>query len=143
MKKIGLTLLLILGAGCDDGGAVFVDHLAIVNINPSHGAVGIGYDTDVTVTFSEVLQAQTVTATSICMTSDDAPPADPLNPCAGTTVLATVSYDAATLSARLAPGSPLLPDRRYTVHLTTGLSGDASGSLPAVVSASFRTIPTM
>lgn len=151
MKKLGpirlaalaqgmLAAALLLAAGCDDGGAVFVEHLAIVNINPSHGAVGIGYDTDVTVTFSEVLEAQSVTGTSICLR--DTAPADTANPCSSGVVLANVSYTAETLSARIVPGTPLLPDVRYTVWLTPTLTGDASGALPAIVSASFRTIPT-
>jgi len=144
MKKIALATaalaLATAASGCDDGGAVFVEHLAIVNINPSHGAVGIGYATDVTVTFSEVLEAQTVSPTSICLRMDD--PADPSAPCASGTVLANVSYDAATLSARVVPGADLLPDTRYTIYLTTAITGDASGSLPAIVTASFRTIPT-
>lgn len=136
----GLALAL---AGCEESNAVLVEHLAIVNINPSHGAVGIGYDTDVTVTFSDVLDVSTISTASMCLTSDTAPPPDAANPCgSGAPVTASVTYDAATLSARLTPATPLLPDERYTLHLTPAISGVKAGSLPAIVSASFRTIPT-
>ena len=114
-----------------------------MNINPSHGAVGIGYTTDLTVTFSDVLNPATVSAATVCVTTDTVPPPDPMNPCGtGSPVATTVTYDAATLSARLVPVQPLLPDERYTLHLTTVLEGAKSGQLPAIVRSSFRTIPT-
>lgn len=146
MKRLVVSipvLLAFLAAGCEDSNAVFVEHLAIVNINPSHGAVGIGYGTDVTVTFSDVLNPATVSSASFCLTADSTPPPDPANPCGtGTPVAATVTYDAATFSARLVPTTALLPDERYTLHLTTQIEGSESGALPAIVRASFTTIPT-
>lgn len=130
-------------AGCEDSNAVYVEHLAIVNINPSHGAVGIGYDADVTVTFSDVLDISTVGSNSMCLTAEATPPTDPENPCGtGSPIAATVTYDVGTLSARLVPTDDLLPDERYTLHLTPLLQGEESGALPATVRASFRTIPT-
>lgn len=141
----GMLIATALGAiaGCEESNAVYVEHLAIVNINPSHGAVGIGYDADVTVTFSEVLDISTVTSASVCLTAESAPPADPANPCGtGTPVQAGVTYDVAALSVALAPSDDLLPDERYTLHLMPLLRGEESGALPAIVRASFRTIPT-
>lgn len=145
MKKILICLSLTLAGAtaCEDSNAVYVDHLAIVNINPSHGAVGIGYTTDLTVTFSDVLDALTVSTATMCVTTDSAPPPDTANPCGtGTPVAATVTYDATTLSARLVPAQALLPDERYTLHLTTAIVGTKSGALPAIVRSSFTTIPT-
>ena len=127
-------------AGCQGPSAsVFVDHLAIVNINPSHGAVGIGYDSDVNVTFSQTVRAETINAQTICITQGD--PASASAPCASP-VLATVTYDPTTLTARLVPVQSLLPDQKYELHLLTGIASDA-GSLPVEVQASFRTIPTI
>ena len=128
MKKFLFVGLLIL-VGCEDSNAVYVEHLAIVNINPSHGAVGIGYTTDLTVTFSDVLDISTVSSATVCLTTETAPPPDLATPCGtGTPVAATVTYDAATLSARLLPAQPLLPDERYTLHLTTAIAGAESGA---------------
>lgn len=147
MRKLACRgLLLMMGAGlaaCEDSNAVFVEHLAIVNINPSHGAVGIGYETDVTVTFSDVLNPATLSAASMCLTTDTAPPPDPANPCGtGTPVAGTVTYDAATLSARVVPSQPLVPGEKYTLHLMPAIEGSESGALPAIVRASFTTFPT-
>ena len=139
MAALGSCLL----TGCEDRDAVFVEQLAIVNINPSHGAVGIGYDTDITVTFSDVLDVSTVTSANMCLTADSAPPPDATSPCStGTPVPATVTYDAQTASARLVPTDDLLPDERYTLHLTPALASPETGALAAPVSASFRTIPS-
>lgn len=141
---MGALLLMTAGiAGCEDSNAVYVEHLAIVNINPSHGAVGIGYATDVTVTFSDVLNPSTLSAASMCLTADTAPPPDPANPCGtGSPVAGTVTYDASTFSARVVPSQALVPGERYTLHLTTAIEGSESGALPAIVRASFTTIPT-
>ena len=132
--------LLLLAVGCQsDSNAVYVDHLAILNINPSHGAVKIGYDTDVTVTFSQVLQPQTINNQTFCLASGSA--ADPV-PCGGTDVVSsTVTYDAQTLTATLVPSAALLPDTRYNIRVTGGVSSDL-GALPVTIEASFRTIPT-
>lgn len=138
-----LTLLALLAAvGCADSQAIYVEHLAIININPSHGAVGIGYDTDINVMFSEVLAVESVNSSTICLTDDANPPPDPDAPCAGTVVPAQVSYDPANLSTRVDPSEALLPDMTYTLHITTGLQGE-NGTLPAIVRASFATIPTL
>ena len=144
MKKLLVVGLVLLGASaCEDSNAVYVEHLAIVNINPSHGAVGIGYTTDLTVTFSDVLDALTVSNATVCLTTESAPPPDSANPCGtGAPLAATVTYDATTLSARLVPAQPLVPDERYTLHLTTTIEGAKSGALPAIVRSSFTTIPT-
>lgn len=142
MKKLLLGLVMLAALGCADSQVLLAEHLAIININPSHGAVGIGYDTDVTVTFSEVLHAGTVNSSAICLTTSADPPADPAAPCAGTTVAAQVTYDASTLSARLEPSDPLLPDETYTIHVTTAVEAD-NGTLPVPVGARFTTIPTL
>lgn len=143
LLRFGLCLALPAIAACEDSNAVFVEHLAIVNINPSHGAVGIGYDTDVVITFSDVLDPQTVLTSTVCLTPDSGPTPDPANPCGtGTPVAATVTSEATTNSARLVPAQPLDPGERYTLHLTSTIAGAEAGPLPATVTASFRTIPT-
>ena len=146
MKKLLASCLLLavpVISACEDSNAVFVEHLAIVNINPSHGAVGIGYDTDVVVTFSDVLDPQTVVPSTVCLTSEAAPPPDAANPCGtGSPIAATVTSDALTNSARVDPAQPLDPGVRYTLHLMPTVSGAEAGPLPAIVTASFTTIPT-
>ena len=135
---LSLAALAAAAAGCQGSGdAVLVNHVGIVNINPSHGAVGIGYGTDVNVTFSETMKAETISGNTMCLTSGTFAGATPCTSPIG----ATVSYDPAALTAHLVPTSPLLPDTTYTLHLTPGIAG-ADGALPVEVQASFTTIPT-
>lgn len=125
-------------AGCQGSGdAVLVNHVSIVNINPSHGAVGIGYSSDVNVTFSETMKAETLNGSTMCLTSGTFAGATPCS----SPIPAAVSYDPAALTAHLVPSSSLLPDTTYTLHLTPGIEG-VDGALPVEVQASFTTIPT-
>lgn len=145
-SSILLTGLLAAVAGCEQSGEVKVDQLAVVNINPSPGAVGIGRDTDVTVTFSSVLDALTVSPSSMCLNGSDLAAVDLENPCGtGTPVAATVTYDALTLTATLLPGDVLATDTSggasYSLFLTPQISGQESGALPALVRSTFTTMP--
>ena len=152
MKRIAHCIvgaLLAAGVGCEKSNASFVDHLAIVNISPSHGAVRVGYDSTVVVTFSGALVADESGPTPLlpvgaaCLTSLASPPASAADPCAGEGTVGTeVEYAPSALTVTLVPDEALLPDETYTVHLTPLLEGQDAGPLSAVVRASFRTIPT-
>ena len=138
LLSLACAALAAAAAGCQGSGdAVLVNHVSIVNINPSHGAVGIGYSTDVNVTFSETMKAETFNSSTMCLTSGTFSGATPCPSNVG----ATVTYDPAALTAHLSPSTPLLPDTTYTLHLTQGIAG-VDGALPVEVQASFTTIPT-
>lgn len=133
-----LTATLPAVAACEGVKTSEVRQLAIINVNPSHGAIQIGTDVDISVTFSETIRAETVSGASFCLRSTA--------PAAGEgfcddAIPAVASYDAASLTARLVPADLLEPSTLYTIHLARSLSSAQSGDLPAEVSTNFRTAP--
>ena len=79
---------------------------------PAPGATGVAVSTAVTATFSENMDAATLTDATFKLT-------DPGN----TVKAAAVSYSAATLTATLQPNAPLAQSTTYTARLTGGASG--------------------
>lgn len=77
--------------------------------SPASGATGIGPASPVTVTFSEAMDAATITTTSI-----------ELRNAASALVSATVSYDSTTRTATLRPSAPLASSNTYTVTVKGG-----------------------
>ncbi len=78
---------------------------------PASGATGVGLTTAVTATFSEALDAATVTGTSFQL----------LN--AGVPVAASVTYSAATNTATLTPAAALTGSTTYAATVKGGASG--------------------
>ena len=107
---------------------VFTDSLvdttppSVTTRSPASGATGVTTTTDVRATFSEAVQASTV---SMALSS-------PSGAVAGTT-----SYDAPTTTARFAPSQPLATSTTYTV--TVSGAKDAAGNTMATTSWSFTT----
>ena len=100
--------------------------------SPASGATGVSASTAVTVTFSEAMNASTISGTTFTLTGT-AP------------VSATVTYDVATRTATLTPGSTLSSSTRYTATVTGGSNGvkDVSGNpLASTSSWSFTTADT-
>jgi hypothetical protein len=91
----------------------------VTAVTPTTGAAGVAKTSVVQATFSQPMDATTITATTVDLR-------DPSN----TVVPATVSYDAGTLTATLQPGGPLLPAALYTFRVRGGASGvkDVVGS---------------
>ena len=129
-------LLFAFAGGCDGGSTYEVERLAVIHIGPSPGAAGIGTDSDVRVTFSEVLRVETVNPGSICLVLSSEASDD----CAGVVVPAQVSYDAAEKVVRLEPVDPLVADQEYALRITTAIRGK-SGSLHSPIRTLFRTRP--
>jgi len=76
---------------------------------PTSGAVGVGVTTSVSVTFSEAVDAATVTSSTL-----------QLRTLANALVPATVSYNAATRTATLTPTSPLAESASFTATVVGG-----------------------
>ncbi len=100
---------------------------------PAAGATGVNTAITVTATFGEALDPATVKANTFLLR-------DP----AGTTLPATVRWDAATRTATLRPTGALRPSTRYTARLRGGATEprieDAAGNpLAATMSWSFTT----
>jgi hypothetical protein len=90
---------------------------------PAAGATGVPVNTTVTATFSEPVQAGTVSLT--------------LKDPGGTTVPGGAGYDAASRTATFTPSAALAPSTTYTA--TASGAADLSGNVMAPVSWSFTT----
>ncbi len=88
-------------------------------VTPAVGATGVARTTAVTVTFSEAMNAATINATTILL----------MNP-SSQVIAASVTYDAATLTATLTPAAALAASTSYTVTAVGGGSGvkDVAGN---------------
>jgi Bacterial Ig-like domain len=98
---------------------------AIVSVTPPDGGL-VAPSTKPSVRFSEPVSG--VSATSMTLATDT------------TSVPATVTYDATTLSARLTPLAPLAPGTGYTLRLSAAIE-DAYGNALAPFTSSFLTNP--
>jgi YVTN family beta-propeller protein len=94
----------------------------VATTSPAGGATGVSRTTTVTATFSEAVNAATVTAATF-----------ELRDAANAVVAATVSYDAATRIATLTPSAALAASTTYTANVIGGASGikDVAGNAMA------------
>ena len=102
----------------------------VVSVSPSAGSLDVGPSTLVTATFSEPMDAATITGTTfqLAVASSGAP------------VVAEISYNAETRTATLGPSTSLEPDTTYTATVFSGGPADLSGNtLTADVDWSFTT----
>jgi PKD repeat protein len=86
----------------------------VTAVVPADGTTGVLTTADVTVTFSEPMDAATINATGV-----------QLRTAAGATVAATVTYDAANRTATLNPTAALAAGATYRVVVTGGTGADA------------------
>lgn len=103
----------------------------VTAVSPAENATGVAGSTNVTATFSEAVDATTVTGSSVT-----------LRDAAGASVAASVSYDAAARQATLNPTADLAPDSAYTATVKGGGGGvkdSAGNALAADKVWSFRT----
>jgi hypothetical protein len=109
-----------LAAGADPSAARWtwsVDTTAptVTGIAPADGAAGVAVEVVLRATFSEAVDAGSVSPSSFVLTG---------GPAAGP-VEATVSYDPASRTASLTPGAPLAPGNSYTATVKGGAGGVA------------------
>jgi hypothetical protein len=92
----------------------------VTTVSPSAGATGVARNVNVTATFSEPMQAATITTATVTLVR------------AGTTtpVSAVVTFSAATRVLTLNPNSNLAANALYTARIIGGSSGvkDAAGN---------------
>jgi RHS repeat-associated protein len=105
----------------------------VTSVSPVSGATGVSTGANVTVTFSEAMGAATVNGSTVDLR-------DPTN----ALVLATVSYNAVSLTATLDPTAPLAPGVTYTARVRGGgtdprVKDVAGNALTADVTWSFTT----
>jgi hypothetical protein len=104
----------------------------VVAFSPTNGASSVAVTAPVSVTFSEALSAQTVSASTIF-----------LRDASNATVSANLVYDAASKTATLTPSGSLAAAKTYTIVVKGGANGvkDAAGNaLVADLTATFTTV---
>lgn len=98
---------------------------SVSGTSPVNGSTNVGTGTTVTATFNEALDSQTVSSSTFTLRDQS-----------NNVVSATVSYAAATNTAKLVPLSPLAPGATYTATIKGGGSDprikDISGNALAV-----------
>lgn len=99
-----------------------------VSTSPSAAATGIGVNTAVVVSFSEAMDASTITASTVT-----------LRDAASTVIGGMVSYDASTMRATLSPSTPLAFAATYTATVTVGVHDVSGNALVAPFVFSFTT----
>ena len=119
--SLAALLAVVVGCGSDskNPGAPLVDVIAptVSSTNPGNGATGVAI---VTASFSEAMNAASITATSFTVSGPGAAP-----------VAGTVSYDASTQIARFTPTTALAIGTVYTATVTTGVK-DVAGNAMAL-----------
>ena len=105
----------------------------VASRSPAPGATGVGVDTSVTATFSEEMDAATLTTSTF-----------ELRNASNVVVTSTVSYDGATRTATLRPASALAASSTYTATVRGGSTDPrakdtAGNALAASVTWSFTT----
>jgi hypothetical protein len=124
----------LLGVHCATAEVDVLLPLVVVNIGPSHGALGIDPSTSVVVTFSKPLDAASVTSTSCRLAPLDGAGV----PLAAVTADLALSDDAQTLV--LTPAAPLAASTRHRLTLTSALTDVDATQLAAEVTAEFTTL---
>ena len=102
----------------------------VTAVVPAAGATGVALNSTVRVTFSEPMDATTITTTTISLR----------NTATSALVTAVVTYDSPTNTAILTPGAPLSPNTNYTVTASTGAKDLSGNGLASNFTSSFTTL---
>jgi hypothetical protein len=100
---------------------------AVVSTSPVDGATQLGESPQLRATFSQAMDASTITGSTFTLTGPSG------------AVSATVDYDPETRIATLVPSSALAPTTSYTAHLTTGIESAVGVALEQAYNWSFTT----
>ncbi|MBI3178897.1 MAG: Ig-like domain-containing protein [Deltaproteobacteria bacterium] len=95
--------------------------------SPGNGALCVGVNEVITVTFSDDVLPDTLDATSFRLLDSNG------------AVVATLSYDSLHFAATLTPAATLDYDRLYTAEVTSEVTGAVRGPLPVAARVSFKT----
>ena len=99
----------------------------VMETTPADGASNVARNTTITITFSEPVDASSVTATTF-----------QVSPAQGASIAGTFEINGAV--ATFTPAAPLLLDTTYTVLLTTGITDVDGAPLANAHAWSFRTL---
>jgi methionine-rich copper-binding protein CopC len=99
----------------------------VVSVAPINGAVDVDVSTTITVEFSKMMNAATITTSTFKLSISDVP------------VAGTVSYDPATRKAIFTPGSALENEKSYKAECTAGIK-DIGGNALTPFASQFSTV---
>ncbi len=102
---------------------------SVASFSPQNGASGVSLNTTVSATFSQAMNASTISASTFTLAATG-----------GSAVTGTVSYDAATFIATFTPSAPLSYDANYVATITTGAQTSTGIALASNVTWSFTTV---
>ena len=100
----------------------------VTSVAPGSGATDVSRSATVRATFSEAMDAATITSSTFVLRSSS-----------GSLVAATLTYDSATRTATLRPSQSLASLTRYTATISAGVKDVAGNSMSAAQSWSFTT----
>ncbi|MCA9233864.1 MAG: Ig-like domain-containing protein, partial [Planctomycetales bacterium] len=100
----------------------------VTSVTPTSGAMDVPTTVAPQIVFSEAMDAATINATTVRLLDG------------GSTVAATVSYNAATRTATLTPTAPLSNLKTYTVSVTVGVKDLAGNALAQTFTANFTVV---
>jgi len=100
----------------------------VVSTNPVDSATDVPVNVSVTATFSEAMDAATITSSTFTLSDGGGP------------VSGTVTYDAGSHTATLVPGAALSNSTTYTATVTTGVTDIASNAMASDKVWNFTTV---
>jgi len=103
----------------------------VVATSPADNATGVPVTAFVTATFSEAMDATTITTSTFTLKTT----------AGGIAVAGTVSYDAPSNTAKFTPSAPLAPSTNYTATITTGVKDSSGNAMQANKVFTFKTAP--
>ncbi|MGB8028120.1 MAG: Ig-like domain-containing protein [Terracidiphilus sp.] len=127
--------LMIAGCGGGGGGTTCTSNcvtsvLSVGGVTPANGATGVAITSAVTATFSEGLNAGSITSSTFTLV-----------PQGGSAISGTVSYNSANLTATFTPTASLAYSTTYTATITTGVQSTVGTALASNYTWSFTTAP--
>lgn len=102
----------------------------VTSVVPADASTGIAISSTVTATFSEAMNASTITGSTFTLVPQN-----------GSAVATTVSYSANGNVATLTPSAALANSTTYTATITTGVTSSTGSALAANYTWSFTTAP--
>lgn len=124
-----IAVVAVAATACTNPTSIIIEPLRVINWSPASGSFCIETDVTIYATFSDNIEADSLTTESLYLLDSDG------------TVAVTLSYDEQNYTARLTPTDPLEFGRVYTVVATTDIRSTEKGRLPVELEASFETVP--
>jgi hypothetical protein len=124
-----IGLAVAVATACTNPTSIVIEPLRVINWSPASGSFCIETDVTIYATFSDNVEADSLTADSLYLLDSDG------------NVEATLAYDEQNYTARLTPSDPLDFGRVYTVVATTEIRSTEKGRLPVELETSFQTVP--